>query len=112
MNVFRWGLPNVGKGKQVTVGGTFAAVKHVGSYTFRNEIEADEGSLGQSDAGKNDVSRLSALDHALTSVVGRSGCSLEHPNRKRRFLPAKIESADFCTRYLLRNCLENLLAQK
>ena len=43
VNVFTWGHPNVAEGKQLTVNGTFEEVKHVGRYTFRNEIEADEG---------------------------------------------------------------------
>jgi hypothetical protein len=33
------------KVKRLTVNGTFAAVKHVGRYTFCNEIDADQGSL-------------------------------------------------------------------
>jgi hypothetical protein len=45
VNVFTWGHPLVADGKRLTVSGTFAAVKHVGRYTFHNEIDADEGSL-------------------------------------------------------------------
>jgi hypothetical protein len=45
VNVFTWGHPHIDNGQQLTVNGTFQAVKHVGPYTFRNEIEADEGSL-------------------------------------------------------------------
>jgi hypothetical protein len=45
VNVFTWGHPNIAQGKQLTVHGTFEAVKRVGRYTFRNEIDADEGSL-------------------------------------------------------------------
>jgi hypothetical protein len=45
VNVFTWGHPNVAEGKEVTVNGTFEEVKHVGRYAFRNEIDADEGSL-------------------------------------------------------------------
>jgi hypothetical protein len=45
VNVFTWGHPSVAEGKRLTINGTFQAVKHVGRYTFRNEIDADEGSL-------------------------------------------------------------------
>ena|SRR5437899_13108840 len=45
VNVFTWGHPQVAEGKRLTVNGTFEAVKHVGRYTFRNEIDTDEGSL-------------------------------------------------------------------
>jgi hypothetical protein len=45
VNVFTWGHPKVSEGRPVTVNGTFESVKHVGRYTFRNEIDADEGSL-------------------------------------------------------------------
>jgi opacity protein-like surface antigen len=45
VNVFTWGQPSVAEGKSLTVNGTFQAVKHVGRYTFRNESDADEGSL-------------------------------------------------------------------
>jgi hypothetical protein len=45
VNVFTWDHPQIAEGKRLTVNGTFAAVKHVGRYTFRDEIDADEGSL-------------------------------------------------------------------
>jgi CMP-2-keto-3-deoxyoctulosonic acid synthetase len=45
LHVFTFGRPPIAEGQKITVNGTFSAVKHVGSYTFRNEIEADEGSL-------------------------------------------------------------------
>jgi hypothetical protein len=45
VNVFTWGHPVVEEGHKLTVNGTFAAVKHVGRYTFRNEIDADDASL-------------------------------------------------------------------
>ena len=45
LNVFTWGHPNVAEGKHISVNGTFDEVKQVGRYTFRNEIDADEGSL-------------------------------------------------------------------
>jgi hypothetical protein len=47
VNVFTWGHPQVAEGQKLTVNGTFDAVKHVGHYTFRNEIDADKGSMGQ-----------------------------------------------------------------
>jgi hypothetical protein len=43
LRVFAWGHPAIIDGKTITVHGTFSAIKHVGQYTFRNEIEADEG---------------------------------------------------------------------
>ena len=45
VHVFAWGHPQIQDGQHVTVRGTFSAVKHVGAYTFRNEIEADQGAL-------------------------------------------------------------------
>lgn len=42
VRVFIWGHPKLSEGHSKTVHGTFAAVKHVGSSTFYNEIEADE----------------------------------------------------------------------
>jgi hypothetical protein len=45
VNVFTWGHPHLDDGQRLKVNGTFEAVKHVGRYTFHNEIDADEGSL-------------------------------------------------------------------
>ena len=45
VKVFVWGHPQIGEGQRLEVKGTFQAVKRVGQYTFRNEIEADKGSL-------------------------------------------------------------------
>ncbi len=45
LRVFTFGHPEVSDGEKLTVHGIFAAVKHVGRHTFRNEIDADEGSL-------------------------------------------------------------------
>jgi hypothetical protein len=45
VNVFTWGHPRINESSHLTVKGTFEAVKHVGRYTFHNEIDADEGSL-------------------------------------------------------------------
>ena len=42
VRVFIWGHPKLNEWQSKTVHGTFAAVKHVGSNTFYNEIEADE----------------------------------------------------------------------
>jgi len=42
VRVFTWGHPKLIEGQSKTVHGTFSAVKHVGSSTFYNEIEADE----------------------------------------------------------------------
>jgi len=42
VRVFTWGHPKLTQGQSETVHGTFAAVKHVGSSTFYNDIEADE----------------------------------------------------------------------
>lgn len=39
VHVFTFGQPPIRDGEQVTVEGTFAAVKHVGRYTFHNEID-------------------------------------------------------------------------
>ena len=45
VKVFAWGHPQIREGQRLEVKGTFQAVKRVGQYNFRNEIEADEGSL-------------------------------------------------------------------
>jgi hypothetical protein len=45
VKVFAWGHPQINEGQKLTVHGTFDAVKHVGRYTFYNELDADEGSL-------------------------------------------------------------------
>jgi hypothetical protein len=45
IHVFAFGSPSISDGQTITVHGTFAAVKHTGSYTFYNEIDADDGSL-------------------------------------------------------------------
>lgn len=45
IHVFGFGSPNLSDGQTITVHGTFAAVKHVSSYTFYNEVDADDGSL-------------------------------------------------------------------
>lgn len=45
IHVFGFGSPNLTDGQTIKVHGTFAAVKHVSSYTFYNEIDADDGSL-------------------------------------------------------------------
>jgi len=45
IHVFTFGRPKIAEGQKLTVDGKFSAVKHVGSYIFYNEIEADEGSL-------------------------------------------------------------------
>jgi hypothetical protein len=42
VRVFTWGHPAVEEGAKITVRGTFSAVRHVGRYTFYNEIEADQ----------------------------------------------------------------------
>ncbi len=39
IHVFTFGQPLIRDGGQVSVTGTFAAVKHVGRYTFHNEID-------------------------------------------------------------------------
>lgn len=45
IHVFAFGSPNISGGQTITVHGTYEAVKHVGSFTFYNEIDADDGSL-------------------------------------------------------------------
>jgi hypothetical protein len=45
LKVFTWGHPQIREGQRLEIKGTFQAVKRVGQYTFRNEIEADKGSL-------------------------------------------------------------------
>jgi hypothetical protein len=47
VKVFTWGHPQIREGQRLEVKGTFKAVKSVGQYTFRNEIEADKGSLSR-----------------------------------------------------------------
>jgi hypothetical protein len=45
IHIFGFGSPSLSDGQTISVRGTFAAVKHVGAYTFYNEIDADDGSL-------------------------------------------------------------------
>ena len=42
LSVWTWGHPSVASGASVTVSGTFAADKSVGSFHIKNEIDADE----------------------------------------------------------------------
>ena len=45
VHVFAFGTPGISDGQTLIVHGTFAAVKHVGGYTFYNEVDADDGSI-------------------------------------------------------------------
>lgn len=45
VRVFTWGHPSITEGQRLTVRGIFSVVKHVGYYTFYNEVEADDNSL-------------------------------------------------------------------
>ncbi len=45
IHVFAFGSPNIAEGQRITVHGSFAAMKHQGSYLFYNEIDADDDSL-------------------------------------------------------------------
>lgn len=45
VHVFEWGTESRSEGRSLTVHGTFSVEKHVGRYTFYNEIDADDGSL-------------------------------------------------------------------
>lgn len=45
IRVYSYGHPKLSNGQKLTVNGTFAADKHVGSLDFKNELDADEGSL-------------------------------------------------------------------
>lgn len=40
VKVFTWGHPNIMTGDPVQVTGVFEQVRHVGRYTFYNEIDA------------------------------------------------------------------------
>ncbi len=42
VHVFTWGQPSFSQGEETTVHGTFWTVKHVGSYSYYDEIEADK----------------------------------------------------------------------
>jgi hypothetical protein len=42
IHVFEWGSPGIGEGQALTIHGTFSVVKHVGRYTFYNEVEVGE----------------------------------------------------------------------
>lgn len=41
LHVFVFGHPSIAEGQRRTIIGTFTAIKHVGSYTFYNEIEME-----------------------------------------------------------------------
>jgi hypothetical protein len=45
IHVYSYGHPKLTNGQTVTVNGKFFADKHVGSLDFKNELDADEGSL-------------------------------------------------------------------
>jgi hypothetical protein len=45
IHVYSYGHPKIANGQTLTVNGKFFAVKRVGSAEFKNEIDADEGSL-------------------------------------------------------------------
>lgn len=42
IHVFAFGSPNVQEGASVTVSGTFAVEKHVGSAVYHNELDVDD----------------------------------------------------------------------
>jgi hypothetical protein len=44
VTVFAWGHPRLSAGQHLVVKGEYDSIKHVGRYTFYNEITADEGS--------------------------------------------------------------------
>lgn len=50
VHVYAHGHVGVTDGAIVTVGGTFAAVKQLGSYTITNQIDADDGSSAPASA--------------------------------------------------------------
>jgi hypothetical protein len=43
VKVFAWGHHVLRQGQHLSVSGTFDSVKHVGRYTFYNELDADDG---------------------------------------------------------------------
>ena len=45
--VFNFGGPSIREGDSVRVIGMYQKVKHVGRYTFYNEIDASKGSVGK-----------------------------------------------------------------
>jgi hypothetical protein len=45
VHVYSYGHPKLTNGQTLTVSGKFFADKHVGSLDFKNELDADEGSL-------------------------------------------------------------------
>ena len=45
VHVYSYGHPKIANGQTLTVTGKFFADKHVGSLDFKNELDADEGSL-------------------------------------------------------------------
>jgi hypothetical protein len=45
VHAYSYGHPKLANGQTLTVNGKFFADKHVGSLDFKNELDADEGSL-------------------------------------------------------------------
>jgi hypothetical protein len=45
VHVYSYGHPKLTNGQTLTVSGKFFADKHVGNVDFKNELDADEGSL-------------------------------------------------------------------
>lgn len=51
VHVFTFGQPLLRDGERATVTGTYAAVKHVGRYTFHNEIDTRSSDILAGSAG-------------------------------------------------------------
>lgn len=45
VHIYSFGHPKIANGQTLTVNGKFFADKHVGTTEFKNEIDADDGSL-------------------------------------------------------------------
>ncbi len=45
IHVYSYGHPKLANGQTLTANGKFFADKHIGSMDFKNELDADEGSL-------------------------------------------------------------------
>lgn len=45
IHVYSYGHPKIANGQTLSVSGKFFADKHVGTLDFKNELDADEGSL-------------------------------------------------------------------
>lgn len=76
VTVFTWGHPNIRNGNQVQVIGVFQQVRHVGHYTFNDEIDAQ--SVRQT-SNSSAARRLNAITNHDIAGLRRFLTQMAHP---------------------------------